>query len=56
MLEVRAREQTGKALRSLLDLAPKIAIRVRDDGSDEEIGQDEIEEIQADADDFLLRP
>src|SRR5690606_30299312 len=29
VLELRAREQTGKALRALLDLAPKTARRVR---------------------------
>ena len=38
VLELRAREQTGGAIRALLDLAPKTARRVRVDGSDEEIG------------------
>ena len=38
VLELRAREQTGGAIRALLDLAPKTARRVRDDGSDEDIG------------------
>jgi len=38
VLELRAREQTGGAIRALLDLAPKTARRVRIDGSDEEIG------------------
>ena len=37
VLELRARERTGMALRSLLDLAPKIALRIREDGTDEEI-------------------
>ncbi|MGL4960059.1 MAG: copper-transporting P-type ATPase [Inquilinus sp.] len=37
VLELRARERTGGAIRALLDLAPKMARRVRDDGSDEEI-------------------
>jgi Cu+-exporting ATPase len=37
LLELRARERTGGAVRALLDLAPKLARRVRDDGSDEEI-------------------
>ncbi|MDR6289009.1 MULTISPECIES: copper-transporting P-type ATPase [Inquilinus] len=37
VLELRARERTGGAIRALLDLAPKLAQRVRDDGSDEEI-------------------
>ena len=35
MLELRAREQTSGAIRALLDLAPKTARRVRDDGNDE---------------------
>ena len=37
VLELRAREQTGGAIRALLDLAPKTARRVRDDGSDEDV-------------------
>ncbi|HLW91577.1 MAG TPA: heavy metal translocating P-type ATPase [Roseiarcus sp.] len=37
VLELRAREQTGGAIRALLDLAPKTARRVRIDGLDEEI-------------------
>ncbi|MFG1384588.1 heavy metal-binding domain-containing protein, partial [Xanthobacter sp. V3C-4] len=37
VLELRAREQTGGAIRALLDLAPKSARRVRDDGSDEDV-------------------
>ena len=37
VLELRAREQTGGAIRALLDLAPKIARRVRADGTDEDI-------------------
>ncbi len=37
MLELRAREATSGAIRALLDLAPKTARRVKDDGSDEEI-------------------
>jgi len=37
VLELRAREQTGGAIRALLDLAPKMARIVRDDGSEEEI-------------------
>lgn len=36
MLELRAREATGNALRALLDLTPETAIRVRD-GEEEEI-------------------
>ncbi len=37
VLELRARETTGGAIRALLDLTPKLARRVRSDGSDEEI-------------------
>ena len=38
VLELRAREQTGGAIRALLDLAPKTARRLRADGADEEVG------------------
>ena len=34
VLEMRARHRTGAALRALLDLAPKEALRVADDGSE----------------------
>ena len=37
VLELRAREGTGAAIRALLDLAPRIAHRVREGGADEEI-------------------
>ena len=37
VLELRARGETGAAIRELLDLAPTTARRVRDDGSDEEV-------------------
>jgi P-type Cu+ transporter len=37
VLELRAREQTGGAIRALLSLAPKTARRIGDDGNDEEI-------------------
>ena len=37
VLELQAREQTGGAIRALLDLAPKTARRIRDDGIDEDI-------------------
>jgi Cu+-exporting ATPase len=37
VLELRARAQTSGAIRALLNLAPKTARRVRDDGSDEEV-------------------
>jgi Cu+-exporting ATPase len=36
VLELRARAQTSGAIRALLDLAPKTARRVKDDGSEEE--------------------
>ena len=42
VLELRAREQTGGAIRALLDLAPKTARRVRADGADEEVALDEV--------------
>jgi Cu+-exporting ATPase len=42
VLELRAREQTGGAIRALLDLAPKTARRVRTDGSDEDVPLDEV--------------
>jgi Cu+-exporting ATPase len=37
VMELRAREGTGKAIRALLDLAPKTARIIRDDGSEEEV-------------------
>jgi Cu+-exporting ATPase len=37
VLELRARDQTSGAIRALLDLAPKTARRLQDDGSDEEV-------------------
>jgi P-type Cu+ transporter len=37
VLELRAREKTGGAIRALLKLAPKTARRVRPDGTDEEV-------------------
>ena len=42
VLELRAREQTGGAIRALLDLAPKTARRIRPDGADEDIGLDAV--------------
>jgi Cu+-exporting ATPase len=38
VLELRARAATGRAIRALMDLAPKTARRLRPDGSEEEIG------------------
>lgn len=37
VLELRARNQTGNAIRALLGLAPKTARRIKSDGSEEEI-------------------
>ena len=42
VLELRAREQTSGAIRALLDLAPKTARRVKDDGRDEDVSLDVI--------------
>jgi len=42
VLELRARERTGGAIRALLDLAPKTARRVTDSGEDEEVALDTI--------------
>ncbi len=42
VLELRAREATSGAIRALLDLAPKTARRVKEDGSDEEVSLDDI--------------
>lgn len=42
VLELRAREQTGGAIRALLDLVPKTARRLRDDGTDEDIALDAV--------------
>src|SRR6478735_2032936 len=43
VLELRARRQTSSAIRSLLDLNPKTARRLRPDGSDEEISLDHVQ-------------
>jgi len=42
VLELRAREKTGGAIRALLKLAPKTARRIRADGTDEEVPLDEV--------------
>ncbi|ODP39575.1 heavy metal translocating P-type ATPase [Sphingomonas turrisvirgatae] len=42
LFELRARERTGGAIRALLNLAPKTARLMRDDGSDEEVGLDQV--------------
>ncbi len=42
LLELRARERTGGAIRALLDLAPKMAHIVRPDGTEEEIPLEQV--------------
>ncbi|WP_342250471.1 heavy metal translocating P-type ATPase [Sphingomonas sp. OTU376] len=43
VLELRARDRTSGAIKALLDLAPRTARRLRDDGSDEEVTLDLIQ-------------
>jgi P-type Cu+ transporter len=43
ILELRARAKTGGAIRALLDLAPKTAHRLGDDGYDEEVPLDRVQ-------------
>ncbi len=52
VLELRARAQTGNAIRALLNLAPKTARRLRDGGDDEEIP---VEQVQV-GDRLRVRP
>jgi Cu+-exporting ATPase len=42
VLELRARSQTSGAIRALLDLAPKRARRLREDGTDEDIPLEDV--------------
>ena len=42
IMELRARERTGSAIRALLDLAPKTARRINDDGSEYDAPVDNI--------------
>ncbi len=42
VLELRARAQTSGAIRALLDLAPKTARRLKDDGGEEEVALDAV--------------
>jgi len=42
VLELKAREQTGGAIRALLDLAPKTARRVNENGEDKDVPLDQI--------------
>ncbi|MBB4239082.1 heavy metal translocating P-type ATPase [Rhizobium esperanzae] len=52
VLELKARERTGSAIRALLDLAPKTARRINADGSESDV---EVDEIQA-GDRLRVRP
>ncbi|WP_315918360.1 heavy metal translocating P-type ATPase [Mesorhizobium sp. SP-1A] len=42
VLELKARERTGSAIRALLDLAPKTARRIGADGSEHDVALDEV--------------
>jgi P-type Cu+ transporter len=42
VMELRARSQTGAAIRALLGLAPKTARRLRDDGGEEDVPLDQV--------------
>jgi Cu+-exporting ATPase len=42
VMELRARRQTGGAIRELLELAPATARRLRDDGSDEDVSIEQL--------------
>ena len=52
VLELRARAATGRAIRALMDLAPKTARRIRDDGSEEEVSLGDV----AAGDKLRIRP
>ena len=43
VMELRAREGTGKAIRALLDMAAKTALVIRSDGTEEEIELDQVQ-------------
>ncbi|KZY39387.1 ATPase P, partial [Roseovarius sp. HI0049] len=43
VMELRAREGTGKAIRALLDMAAKTALVIRPDGTEEEIELDQVQ-------------
>ena len=43
VLELRARSQTSSAIKALLGLAPKMARRLRDDGSEEDVPLDQVQ-------------
>ena len=52
VLELRARSQTNTAIQKLLSLAPKRAVRVKEDGSEEEVA---LEDVKV-ADILRIRP
>jgi Cu+-exporting ATPase len=52
VLELRARERTSGAIKALLDLSPKMARRVRPDGTDEDVSLD----VVAAGDRLRVRP
>jgi Cu+-exporting ATPase len=52
VLELRARHETGGALRALLDLAPRQARRLREDGQDDDVPLDQVQK----GDRLLVRP
>lgn len=43
VLELRAREQTSGAIKALLNLAPKVARRIKSDGAEEEVALDDVQ-------------
>ena len=43
VLELRAREQTSGAIKALLDLAPKTAVRISDDASEAEVPLEDVQ-------------
>jgi Cu+-exporting ATPase len=43
VLELRARSQTGAAIKALLGLAPKTARRIREDGNEEDVALDQVQ-------------
>ena len=44
VLQLRARESTSSAIRALIRLVPRTAIRIRVDGSDEEVSLDQVQQ------------
>ena len=43
VMELKARDRTGAAIRSLLELAPRVALRIGDDGEEREVPLDRVE-------------